>query len=413
MSTEPSEPTRSLPDRPDLRFLKNQAKELFTDGGAESLTQAQLKLAREYGFASWPKLKSHVESLQEVGQLKAAIDANDVAAVIELMSRNPELHRAPMGYNDNGPLTWAAESRGMLLTPERLEIVRWMLENGSDVHQGGDGPLMRAVLSDNRIPVTELLVEHGADVNAMWDGHYPIILAPCETLAPASLKWLIQHGADVSGRLADCVGTLIATYSRRPGGKSECLEVMAEMGFDLPNTAPMAVHRGRIDLLAAFVSNDRDTLNRNYHESEMFPYEADFNIGGGLHGAPLEGGTLLQMAVEYHEHDIVRWLIDQGADANAISTIDEDGFGGISPLYHTAVTIGPQTGELAKLLLQNGADPNLRATFRRRLRPTANPENEEIFEFHDVTAVEFAEQFQDQRFVNQAAIAAIAEASGR
>jgi hypothetical protein len=40
----------------------------------------------------------------------------------------------------------------------------WMIENGSDVHQGGDGPLMRAALSDMRIPMLELLVEHDGDV---------------------------------------------------------------------------------------------------------------------------------------------------------------------------------------------------------------------------------------------------------
>ena len=63
-----------------------------------------------------------------------------------------------------------------------------MIENGSDVHQGGDGPLMRAALADMRIPMMELLVSHGADVNALWDGSYPIICAPCDALAPQALK---------------------------------------------------------------------------------------------------------------------------------------------------------------------------------------------------------------------------------
>src|SRR5438034_4575914 len=43
-------------------------------GGAESLTDAQFKIARLYGFASWPKLKAHVDSLEEIGQLKQAIE---------------------------------------------------------------------------------------------------------------------------------------------------------------------------------------------------------------------------------------------------------------------------------------------------------------------------------------------------
>ena len=45
-------------------------------------------------------------------------------------------------------------------------MAQWMIDNGSDVHQGGDGPLMRAALNGDRIPMMELLVAHGADVNA-------------------------------------------------------------------------------------------------------------------------------------------------------------------------------------------------------------------------------------------------------
>ena len=72
-------------------------------------------------------------------------------------------------------------------------MARWMIDNGSDVHQGGDGPLMRAALADMRIPMMELLVAHGADVNARWNARYPIIRAPCETLAPQSLIWAIPR----------------------------------------------------------------------------------------------------------------------------------------------------------------------------------------------------------------------------
>ncbi len=121
-----------------------------------------------------------------VGQLKLAIDANDLEEVKRLMTRHPELHRAPLGYGKNGPLTWVAECRVPRVPPNetRLAMARWMIENGSDVHQGGDGPLMRAALDDSKLPMSELLVAHGADVNALWGGSYPIIMAPLEAFAP-------------------------------------------------------------------------------------------------------------------------------------------------------------------------------------------------------------------------------------
>ena len=69
----------------------------------------------------------------------------------------------------SGPLTMVAEwhfggGRRDLTGREktkRLAMAQWMMENGSDVHQGGDGPLMRAALFGARIPMMELLVQHG------------------------------------------------------------------------------------------------------------------------------------------------------------------------------------------------------------------------------------------------------------
>jgi hypothetical protein len=57
---------RDLPDRPDLEHLKKQAKALLRElrqrDANASLADALHALARDYGFASWPRLKAHVES---------------------------------------------------------------------------------------------------------------------------------------------------------------------------------------------------------------------------------------------------------------------------------------------------------------------------------------------------------------
>src|SRR5260221_9480699 len=198
MSTDSQAAARPLPDRPNLRHLKAQAKDLFKAGAATSLTDAQFQVARSYGFASWPKLKAHLESLEETGQLKQAIDRNDIERVKTMMTRNPDLHRAPLGYGKDGPLTWVAECRVPWEppSPARLAMATWMIENGSNVHQGGDGPLMRAALNRQRIPMMELLASYGANVNAEWNGDFPILFAACETVNPVTLKWLLAHGAN-------------------------------------------------------------------------------------------------------------------------------------------------------------------------------------------------------------------------
>jgi ankyrin repeat protein len=114
--------------------------------------------------------------------------------------------------------------------PQRLAMAEWMIAHGSDVHQGGDSPLMRAALVGHRIPMMELLVSHGADVNALWNGYYPIIFAPCKTVDPASLKWLLEHGAspncadprgDAIQRLGTCGGAIAGGSRGGPIGPRE------------------------------------------------------------------------------------------------------------------------------------------------------------------------------------------------
>jgi hypothetical protein len=58
--------SRNLPARPNLEYLKKEAKERLDDlrrsDPRAQLADAQFAVAQEYGYASWPKLKAHVEA---------------------------------------------------------------------------------------------------------------------------------------------------------------------------------------------------------------------------------------------------------------------------------------------------------------------------------------------------------------
>ena len=75
----------------------------------------------------------------------------------------------------------------------------------------------------------ELLVSHGADVNALWNGHFPIIFAPCETLDPARSEMASRSrrksellATMARGQRPSYPGTaldyVIGAYARSPNG---------------------------------------------------------------------------------------------------------------------------------------------------------------------------------------------------
>ena len=368
MSTDPQAAPRRLPDRPNLRHLKDQAKDLLKTGAATSMTDAQFKIARLYGFASWPRLKAHVESFEEIGQLKQAIDTNDIARVKTLITRNPTLHSAPLGYGKDGPLTWVAECRVPWEPPSpvRLAMAEWMIAHGSDVHQGGDGPLMRAALNGFRIPMMELLVSHGADVNALWHRHFPIIFAPCESMDPAALKWLLDHGANPNCRdhgyeinghpyPGTALDYLIAGYARSVERLSACIDILLDAGAATKYNAPAVLKllRGRLDDLAELIDADPALVNRCFSE-------LDCGMSGGR-SLTLEGGTLLHVAAEYGNLAAVALLLDRGADVNACAMINDAGVGGHTAIFHAATQFDDVGLPVTQLLVERGADLTLRA----------------------------------------------------
>jgi ankyrin repeat protein len=308
-----------LPDRPNLRHLRDQAKDLVRSGGAPALADAQLLVARQYGFSSWPKLKQHVESLQEIGELNQAIAANDLARVQELLTSRPEL-------------------RQVLID---------------------DVPLM-AVAQPGRIPMMELLVRYGADVNGLRWGWFPVLFTPCENLEPEPLQWLLDHGADPNrGCPHDPATTaldyVIQTYPRDPENLTACIEKLLAAGahtrYDVPGLLPIL--RGRTDELAALLDADSALLHRRYHE-------LDCGASGGRL-LTLRGATLLHVAAEYGFFDATRGLLDRGADVNARADIDASGVGGQTPIFHALTHFKAVNPEVAQLLIDRGADLTIRA----------------------------------------------------
>jgi hypothetical protein len=331
------------------------------------LAAALFQIARSYGFQSWPKLKSHVLERTNAGKLKEAIDRDDLAEVRRLLTEHPELRTAPIGYGGFGALTWAAECRGMAQpSPMRLSIVEWLIRSGSEIHEGGDAPLMRASLHGSRTSMMELLVRHGADVNAAYHGSYPIIFAPCETLDPVALAWLLNHGADPNcgngsiwqSRGMPHPGTaldyLLGTYVRDKEALNVSIRLLQDAGgltrYDEPGV--LATIQGDADSVKEQLHRDPSLLERRY---------PSLNIGttaGRM--LTLKGATLLHVAAEFGQVEVAKLLLDAGMSVNAPALIDGEGLGGQTPIFHAATQNRDFAIDVVRLLISRGANLKLR-----------------------------------------------------
>ena len=166
-----SSPASSLPARPSLEQLRKQAKDLLREHRAglsaalsrfsryhpsasrrPRLADAQLVIARELGFHSWPKLKRHVEAIQrpadydeplwgrDTWPFLVAVLEGDEATLRQMLARDPSLARAEYAYLQ--PLHYAVRGG-------RPRIVQLLLEAGADpLAEGWSGPFRAGVRDD-------------------------------------------------------------------------------------------------------------------------------------------------------------------------------------------------------------------------------------------------------------------------
>ena len=80
--TTPGTPSRKLPVRPNLRHLKDEAKARLKAAEFAKLSDAQFAIAREFGFASWPKLSHQVEAITRRNLADSEFESDDLVAFL-------------------------------------------------------------------------------------------------------------------------------------------------------------------------------------------------------------------------------------------------------------------------------------------------------------------------------------------
>jgi Ankyrin repeats (many copies) len=339
-------PVLELPDQPSLEQLRKQAKDLRRAEGI-GLSAAQLAVARRYGFASWTRLKRHVEVVTRYSRFPERMTAAGPAGEF--------LRLACLTYADDQPERWAEArrlldlNRGIVAGDVHVAAaaadageLRRVLEAdpGAARREGGPyrwEPLFYLAYARHHPEVSldavlgsaRLLLDAGADPNAgyLWhglptpftvltgafgEGELGPVRQPRHPHSIALARLVLEAGADPNDGQA--------LYNRMFERGNDHLELLLEFGLGTGDGGPWRRRLG--DALAG--------------PAEMVRGELAWAITHGLadrvrllvsHGvdvaAPFDDGVAAtSMAATTGHPELIDYLVEHGAPAPELAAAD-------------------------------------------------------------------------------------------
>lgn len=381
-----------LPDAPDLEWLRQHAKrrldELRRTNPTSKLADAQLDLARQYGFSSWRALKAHIDSMTVDGQLFDAARKGDANELTALLDKHPNTLKVRTKPHEQTLLHLAAFAG-------HLAVVDLLLRRGLDVNarddvvKGDNTYAMHWAAAAGHLDILRRLADAGGDVVGRGDDHQLEVIgwATCwdgcdDAIHRAIVEFLVSRGARhhifsaIAMNLADEVRRIVAADASaltRPMSRNEnhqlplhfavrknrpeMVTLLLELGADPAATDGTGIPA---TVYAALPTVDRGVIQALSHRGTNSVFSAlalgDMATAArllGENGGIIEPGVLHMMA-KRGDVPAVKWLLDHGADANARwGHWNAE----VTPL-HLAAWQGHR--DVVRLLLEVGADPAVR-----------------------------------------------------
>ena len=332
-------PVRRLPSNPSLDHLKYQAKDLLRGQAARSqraaqrirefhpgygaasdseifgahlrLNDAQLTIAREYGFPNWARLKRHIEQptlsdrldlphQQRIEdavfrQAVALLDAGDAVGLRAHLRMYPHLVHQRVAF----------EGGNYFKNPTLLEFV-------------AENPVRHGTLPENIVEIARVILDAGATGSARNEALMLVSTGrvPRERGAqPALIDLLCDYGADANS----------AAHAAALHGELKALKALIRRGarIDLPVAAGLGRVADARRLLKAATREDRHLA--------------------------------LGLAADFGHIEIVRLLLDAGEDPNRYNPVG--GHSHTTPLHQAA---GNGHEQVVRLLVKCGARTDLK-----------------------------------------------------
>jgi ankyrin repeat protein len=346
----------SLPARPSLDWLKKTAKqslrELRVTNSNAKLAEAQLSLARHYGFSSWRTMKAHIESLQRPTIASSQLDDQYVCQFFadvgggELDKVRHALLAHPQLINAVGPHPyWGGRPQALHVAVEsnRREMFDYLIATGADIDGNNENywsPLALAIERKHN-DMRDTLMSRGAKV-----GLFEALLlgddARVEVILRRGKAALPKENANEGSILAfartpyaiDRLLELDVSRSTRDRWGATPIEAMSRLGPEGQHLVRHMLSRGfHADPQEYAHLGDQATLAKLIRENPEIVKSAEVFTG----------------AVGFGHYELTQWLLDQGADINC-RLEKESG--------QTALHVAAWNGDIrmVKLLVAGGAN---------------------------------------------------------
>jgi ankyrin repeat protein len=375
-----------LPQKPNLLYLKKQAKELRRSRPQGKLADAQLALAREYGFPKWADLKTHVEvlALNPAEALKAAVCDGDAARVRELLRQYPDLrakidHPLP-GYGFGQHALFAAVQRSDRATIDALLHAGANIRKRTEWWAGGFGllddcdPSLVGFLSERgavldahsasrlgmMAKLRELVTADPGIVHARGgDGQTPLHFASTVEVA----EFLLSNGADINACDVDHESTpahyMLRVEQKRhyPRDRQDVARYLVSQGCR--TDILMAAALGDMPLVRSHLENDPACIRMSVSE-QWFP-KHDPRAGGTIYIWTLgPNRTAHAVARDFGHEDVFQLLAERTPEDLKLSLACELGD---EAVFHEFLSKHPDAAK------------NLSETDKRKLTAAAQSNN--------------------------------------
>lgn len=285
-----------------------------------------------------------------------AVKSNDVKTVRSLLAQHVEVNAAEA--DGSTALHWAAQRNN-------LEIADALIASGANAKAAtrySITPLFLAATNGNATLIEHLL-KAGVDANSTAEQGQTALMTAALNGSADSVRVLLMHGAAVNATEPGTGQTALMWAAAE--GNSAAIDTMVEYNADIKAKTKtgftallFAVRNGHIDAVKALLGH-----------------------GANVNDVAPDGTNALNMAVVNAYFDVASVLIDHGANPNmpdprgsALHTLawlrkpGADGAAGVGNTPHgPPVPAGNMTAiELAKKLLEHGANPNVRISWQEK-----------------------------------------------